>query len=395
MRKGFARLAFVVVVVVQLAGCGGKARPGMWPLPAGDLAGTRAAAGSSLNARNVRRLRARWRFAFRSPRTASGIFESTPVVDANTVYVEDLRSNVFALDRETGKLEWAHHYRAQGNGPNGLAVDGGRVYGVTNDDVFALAALNGRELWRRRLGRAYAPVPWKNLLVVGTRGATYALDAATGKVRWRFDGGGARYPVSIDADGRLYLGTATSLVVLDAATGRQLAEDRRGGVQATPVLAGGSVFGAGMGARVVAWQTGTQRRLWKRAVCSVSGRIETPPAYADGRLFLPVAGMCAHDPARGRLVALAAATGRVAWQHRLGAPALGCAAVANDVVFTSSSDGTVDGFDARSGALLWRARLPAGVDACPAVAGDTLYVGAGVALRPHERATLVAFSVPR
>ena len=53
------------------------------------------------------------------------------------------------------------------------------------------------------------------------RGAIYALDAKTGAVRWRFEtiehpwrfpleagGGGLWYPVSIDATGRLYAGTA-------------------------------------------------------------------------------------------------------------------------------------------------------------------------------------------
>jgi alcohol dehydrogenase (cytochrome c) len=106
-------------------------------------------------------------------------------------------------------------------------------------------------------------------------------------------------------------------------------------------------------------------------------------AYADGRLFVPVADACN----RGQLVALAAASGRVLWRRRLAAPDLGCAAVANDVVFTSSDDGTVDGFDTRSGAQLWRARLPTRNGTCPAVAGETLFVGAGI--------SLVAYSLAR
>jgi outer membrane protein assembly factor BamB len=56
-------------------------------------------------------------------------------------------------------------------------------------------------------------------------------------------------------------------------------------------------------------------------------------------------------------------------------------------VFTSSDDGTVDGFDTRSGAQLWRARLPTRNGTCPAVAGETLFVGAGV--------SLVAYSLAR
>lgn len=479
MHSVVARVALVAVAAALLSGCGSHVQPGTWPLPGAELAGTRAATGSSITARNVARLRPQWSFAFGPTGRGSSIYASTPVVDASFVFVEDLRSNVFALDRRTGKVEWAHHYDARNRGPNGLAVDGGRVYGATADGVFALAELNGRELWRRRLTRAtgqlvdVAPVPWQGLLFVSTigaaaggHGAIYALDAATGKVRWRFDtiarprrhrgvegGGGAWYPVSVDAQGRLYAGTANplsrrfpngaalrgaapytdSLVVLDAATGRLLWQRqvtphdvRDYDFEATPIVAGDSVFGAGKAGRVVAWNAATHRRRWERAVgvhrndvgplpgrpaeiCpGPFGGVETPAAYAAGRLFVPVVDLCARggaatrrpvtplDPlnGRGRLVGLSASTGRVLWQRDLRAPDFGCAAVANDVVFTSSYDGTVYAFDTRSGALLWHARLPAGSDACPAVAGDMLYLGAGVDL-PGSRPALVAFGLRR
>jgi alcohol dehydrogenase (cytochrome c) len=132
-------------------------------------------------------------------------------------------------------------------------------------------------------------------------------------------------------------------------------------------------------------------------------------AYARGRIFVPVVDLCSREsattsgrstrldplPGRGRFVALSAATGAVLWQHVLPSPDFGCAAVANDVVFTSSYDGTVYGFDTRTGALEWHVRLPAGIDACPAIAGNTLYVGAGVPLPGRGRPELVAFSLPR
>jgi outer membrane protein assembly factor BamB len=70
----------------------------------------------------------------------------------------------------------------------------------------------------------------------------------------------------------------------------------------------------------------------------------------------------------------------------------GCATVANDVVFTSTYDGTVYGLAARTGAILWHARLPAGSNGCPAVVGDLLVVGAGIRLRNGDRPELVAFA---
>ncbi|MDX6455588.1 MAG: quinohemoprotein ethanol dehydrogenase, partial [Gaiellaceae bacterium] len=164
----------------------------------------------------------------------SGSFASTPVADHDTVYVQDLRSNVFALDRSSGALRWARRFRARNDGPNGLAVDRERVYGATDDDAFALSAFTGKEVWRRHLTSRseqfvdVAPVVWKNLVFVSTvgyapfgRGTIYALDAATGTVRWKFvtiehpwrypleaGGGGLWYAVSVDAHGRLYAGNS-------------------------------------------------------------------------------------------------------------------------------------------------------------------------------------------
>ena len=86
------------------------------------------------------------------------------------------------------------------------------------------------------------------------------------------------------------------------------------------------------------------------------------------------------DPSngRGRLVALDAATGSVLWERRLPSPDFGCATVSNDVVFTSTYDGTVYALSVTDGTILWRATMRARVNACPAVVGDLLLVGAGV-----------------
>ena len=229
-----ARSLSVAVFALVLLGCGGHGDDGTWELPNGDLAGTRAVSGSPIDADNVSRLEVRWRYALTAKPNYSGIFASTPVADATTVYVQDLQSNVHALDRATGRSRWVHRYHALNEGPNGLAVDDRRVYGATDSDAFALSVSTGRELWRRHLTSAteqfvdVAPVVWEGLVFTSTvgftpggRGAIYALDAATGAVRWKFDtiekpwrypleagGGGLWNPVSVDSQGRLYAGNS-------------------------------------------------------------------------------------------------------------------------------------------------------------------------------------------
>ena len=478
-RSAFAAAA---VLVLLLAGCGSGDAPEGWPLPNADLAGTRATS-SSIPAGDVHRLAVRWRFPLTGAPSASGSFASTPVADDDTVYVQDLSSNVYALDRRTGGLRWEHRYHAPTDGPNGLAVVGGRVYGSTDADAFALSAETGAEVWRRHLTSGteqftdVAPVVWEGLVITGTvgyaprgRGAIYALDADTGSVVWRFDtiekpwphplesgGGGIWYPVSIDPEGRLYAGIANptpwggtperpngaafpgparytdSLVVLDARTGRLLWFDqvtphdvRDQDFEATPIVAGDAVIGAGKGGRVIAWGRESRRRRWtatvgvhlndagplprrRVTVCpGLLGGVETPMAFAAGRVFVPVVDLCGWgsavsrqdytsvDPTkgRGRLVALDAASGHALWERRLPSPVLGCATVAGDVVFTSTYAGAAYAFGTEDGRRLWSARLRAGINGCPAVVGDLVLFGAGVRRRGGGGPELVAFGLP-
>jgi outer membrane protein assembly factor BamB len=489
-------LALVPLVAAGLAGCDARSSdpPELaryahdWPAPGQSLSGARAVAGGPLTPKTVGRLVVRWRFRIPVQPGDSGVFTATPLVDGDTVYVQDMLSNVYALDRSTGALRWKHRFNAGTPGPNGLALGYGRIYGSTDSVAFALDAETGRLVWQRLLvGRIETfvdipPVVANGLVYTatvgytpGSRGALYALDARTGAVRWRFDtilgpwrfpheagGGGAWEPAAVDGEGRVYFGTANptpwggsprhpnggafpgptlytdSLLVLDGADGRLLWYDqvtphdiRDHDFQLTPILAhvGGRdvVLGAGKSGHVIAWDRGTHLRLWETSVgihrndtgalprrpvsvCpGLLGGVETPMAYSDGRVFVPVVNLCSRgsatgyqniatlDPSAGsgELVALDAATGRPLWHRVFSRPVFGCATVVNGVVFTATFDGSIYAMATRTGALLWTARAPAGINACPAVAGDLLVVGAGSpypGLR-HPDYELVAFGL--
>jgi outer membrane protein assembly factor BamB len=292
--------------------------------------GARAASRSALDASTVGRLKLRWRFRIPGADTFSGVDTAAPVVDGETVYLQDMDSDVWALERETGRVLWHTSFRRRSPGPNGLAVDGGRVYGNTDRSTFALDAATGAVVWTRRLTTTAQPIDVPPVvanglvytstvgLPPGGKGSIVALDAANGAVRWRFStirgrwavpheagGGGLWWPVSVDSAGRVYAGNANpypwggtrghpnggayrgsalytdSLLVLDGATGRLAWYDqviphdvRDYDFAVTPILAtlpiGGHstdvVLGAGKGGRVVAWNRDTHTRLWESAV---------------------------------------------------------------------------------------------------------------------------------
>jgi alcohol dehydrogenase (cytochrome c) len=326
--RGLAPALALAASLAALPGCG-SGHPGAaeWALPNHDLSSTRALAASGINRSNVASLQLAWRFRFKFPPGASGAFTATPVVAGGVVYVEDMLSNVFALDLRTGRELWQRLFKESNPGPDGLAVGGSRVYGATDTNAFALSAKTGRVVWLSRLLVSatqidvdIAPQVANGLVYVSTigkppngRGTLYALDATTGAVRWKLDtikgrwavpeeagGGGAWYTPSV-AGGEVYWGIANplpwggspkhpnggafagpalytdSLFVDDATSGKLRWFDqvtthdiRDHDFQLPPILgqigSTPAVFGAGKAGIVVAWNRTTRRRIWQTVV---------------------------------------------------------------------------------------------------------------------------------
>jgi outer membrane protein assembly factor BamB len=414
------------LAALLLAGCGGHTDRRTWPLPGADLAATRAAAGSTITAGDAHRLRFLWRARLAGAPAGRGVVASAPVVGSQSVYVEDLRSDVYSLDRRTGTLRWAQRYRAAAGPANGVAVDGGRVYGTAVHSVFALAELNGRELWRTgilRRTRMYVtgvPIPWQGLVLVTAaapapegQAAIYGLDAATGRIRWRTAVGitpptGASPPIVVGSDGHIYVGAAapatSGLVALDAASGKVLwrvpAAVGARAVPDAPVVLGDKIaIVAGAAGRVGEWDTHARRARWMRILavgaCRHARREMSPlPALAGGLVFIPLADSCrGRRSGSGAVVAVSTSTGAVRWTHRVAAPDVSCAAAAHGVVFASTSSGVLYGLDGRTGRVVWKARLGAGADSCTSVAGATIFATARAPRGGRHVPQVVAFGL--
>src|ERR1043165_3400258 len=118
-----------------------------WPMANHDYQATRAAVGSSITRANIARLEEAWSFELPGGGTF-GAATAVPIVVGDVVYYQDMGSNVFALDKATGKVVWQKRYSRTSPGPNGVAVGWGKVFAPTSDKSFAALDLaTGTELW--------------------------------------------------------------------------------------------------------------------------------------------------------------------------------------------------------------------------------------------------------
>jgi alcohol dehydrogenase (cytochrome c) len=170
-----------------------RAAAAEWPLPNRDYANTRATTDSRIDSRTVSRLGLVWTYGVRGP-SHWGAAATAPLIAGGTVYIQDLRSNLAALDLRSGRVRWERHLEQEAFGPNGPAIGWGRIY--AQDGAFALRAFDlrtGRPAWRRALAGptgAQQPVAFDGLVYTGLA-AGRRLRVKPGKLQMRLVGPGS------------------------------------------------------------------------------------------------------------------------------------------------------------------------------------------------------------
>ncbi|HEU4701793.1 MAG TPA: PQQ-binding-like beta-propeller repeat protein [Conexibacter sp.] len=359
----------------------------------------------ALDARSGREL---WRTALRR---RSEIVVMTPGHKDGVVYVStnplaggDV-GTLWALDAGTGRRLWGWE-----QGPRSLWGDpkvngvGGMWHPPAFDEAGALyASIADPTPWPGTRAKPWGrsrpgPNRWSNSVV--------KLDARTGRFLW------GRQLLPHD----FYDWDLGCPIVLATVRGRQIA------------------LAAGKMGYVYALDADSGRLLWKRAVGIHNGHdrdsvramrgdysnvgygrriypgdqggVETQMASDGDTVYVPVNNLFAIfrsqtlpdmqdlDAGTGEVVALDVATGRTRWKRALPHSVYGGATITNDLVLTSTWDGTLWALERRSGRIAWRARLPAGSIAPVAISGDTVLAAGGVrteARGSRQRLAIVAF----
>jgi alcohol dehydrogenase (cytochrome c) len=87
-------------------------------------------------------------------------------------------------------------------------------------------------------------------------------------------------------------------------------------------------------------------------------------------------------------------TGKLVWSHQFASSPYGGATVSNDVVFTTTFDGSLWALSAKTGKALWQQQLSAGTNATVAVSGGYVITAASLPLTATQTADIVAYKLP-
>ncbi|MBV9006363.1 MAG: PQQ-binding-like beta-propeller repeat protein, partial [Solirubrobacterales bacterium] len=102
--------------------------------------------------------------------------------------------------------------------------------------------------------------------------------------------------------------------------------------------------------------------------------LDVPLTYTDLNLPTPTK---AAGSATGEVEALSLATGKVEWDTRLPQLPLGAVTVSHDLVLTTLYNGVLIALDRSTGAMVYRRHLPTSANSPIAIAGNTVIVPAG------------------
>ncbi|MCP2328366.1 subtilisin family serine protease [Hamadaea flava] len=315
--------------------------------------------------------------------TGSSVVFASPVIADGRVFLGSDAGRLTARDVATGRQLWAFQtgqaLRGSPAVADGLVFTGGGLSG----GIYALDIATGKVRWQvptpDRLTVYTAPSVVNGVLYAATgptqgrADTVFALDAATGRQLWATDVGTSVFAGPAVGNGLVIVGNADDgqLIALDAATGtRKWTYTRTGDyfiggasivggtvyVTTTDGNSGGSMLALDAASGALRWENNTHG----------DGQGSTPAVYGD----LVIAG----SHGLGFVAAYDAATGKAVWHYGLNGAVSASVLVSDDgyVIGGAQLDRRIWALDAATGDLVWQATTGANVTASPAYAQGLL-----------------------
>jgi len=333
----------------------------------------------------------RWKFH------TGGRIVSSPAVAGGLVYVGSDDGKVYAIDIKSGLAKW--QFKSGARITSSPAVANGTVFFESYDgNLYALEAAGGTLKWkfatggeRRFAGRNLhgtlpkgetmpdpfdfflsSPAVWNRIVYFGSGdGNIYALDTASGALKWKFATGDVVHASPAIADGTLYIGSWDSwFYALDAATGVvkwrfKTGEDpvihNQVGIQSSAAVSDGTVYFGCRDSNLYAVDAATGKRRW---VYNNKGSwVIASPALRDGRVYAATSDT-------GLFYALDAKTGvqlfSLDFRHW---PMFSSPAIAGNFAYIGSHSGKLIAIDLTKGRVAWQFETDASKSVGPTYTG--------------------------
>lgn len=305
---------------------------------------------------------------------------SSPVCQDKTLYFGGDDGNIYAVEAETGRQLWK---RATGGpAPSTPAIANGMVYAGSYDGKFyALDAQTGAVRWKfategerrfeakgihglqpknQTIADQYdvflsSPVVAQGAVYFGSGdGHLYALDAASGELKWKFKTGDVIHASPAYANGVLYVGSWDSFFyAVDAATGQEKwrfhgGEDQvihnQVGFQSSAAVVGGLVYVGCRDSNLYALDAATGQEKWR--FNNAMSWVISSPAVAQGKVFFATSDSSLYH-------VVDAATGKAILQQQDKAYMFSSPTVVGDVALIGVLNGTLEARDLKNGEVLW------------------------------------------
>lgn len=340
-------------------------------------------------------------------------FNGVPVAADGVVYMlsqadRGSTQTVFAINAVTGAIKWTVPTGdVEGVSPvvaNGfvyLATAGPQRGGPGADAgyLIALDVETGEEQWRSYTGGVVLSSPafvGQTVYLRAFDGTLRAIDARTGRQRWRFTVDPAGKPIDDPvvnegsyhvpspvspavADGLVYAASNTgTLYAIDATSGQERwSFTSDGQVLQTPAVVDGALYlvaakyfgndvpdGAGWVISLDA-KSGDVRWIW-----ATKSNLGYAAAVSNGLVF--VAG---RGDEGAMLYTLSAASGEIAWTFTAAATIISEPIVAGETLYLKTADGALNAIDVTTGTRDWRVDLGTNETTDPAISDGVLVLG--------------------
>jgi outer membrane protein assembly factor BamB len=285
--------------------------------------------------------------------------DTSPVYSSGTVYFNNKYQQTFAVNADTGNIDWIYESGASTSSP---AFYNNKLY-VTGRDVYALNASSGNLVWSCDISLDSTPTIYDNILYA-SGSKIYAIDATTGTLRWNYDAVSESTPTAFN--GVIYVGLNDgNISALNADTGSLLWNYQTGGmVKSSPTVVNNVLYVGSQDKSIYALNASTGNLIWKY---STGGIVDSSPIVSKNKLYI--------GSADNSIYALDATNGQLEWKFQTDGEVVSSPAVVNETVFIGSKDAYLYALNASNGALEWKYRTGYEILSSPISFDGIVYVG--------------------